>query len=500
MSNEIEIKLQVPAESLAALQRELARGHCTVTRLAATYFDTHDAALARCGLVLRLRREGRRWVQALKAPGDGLLERVEHEVDRGAGRAMPVLDLAAHEDHAAGRALRRALERAPQPPAPVFSVNVRRQQREVRIGTARIELAFDEGVITAGRSKQPVCELELELKAGPVEALAALAQRWAERHGLWLDTRSKSERGWLLARGVAASPATGYAAPRVPRRAVPDAALRAMVRSALAQWLPNASALAAGTGDATHVHQARVGLRRLLAVLREYGAWSEAVDADWRERVAFVFDQLGGTRDRDVLEAELLPVLHAAGAPGLKLPEAEQVRRSPQAACRSRDATRCAIELLAFAHGESAPDAPQAPGVQRAPDAPHADMSVQAAERLTRLHRQARRAGRTFATLPDEERHRARRRVKRLRYAAEALASCWPRAAWAAYLARLKTAQDALGRFQDLCMAQALFAAPAPDDALAWFARGWLAARREPLIAEAGAALAAIGKAPSFLR
>jgi inorganic triphosphatase YgiF len=484
--SEVEIKLQVPAGSLAALRRELARGRCSVTRLAATYFDTRQAALAQAGLVLRLRREGRRWVQALKAPGDGLLERAEHEVDRGVARAMPALDLAAHDAHAAGRALRHALDGAT--PEPVFTVVVRRSAREVRIGPARIELAFDEGAISAGNARTPVCELELELLAGPVEALAALAQRWAERHGLWLDTRTKSERGWLLARSAAASPAAGYSAPRMARDVTPDAALRAALRSALAQWLPNASALAAGAGDATHVHQARVGLRRLLALLREFGHWSNAVDVGWRERAGFVFDQLGGTRDRDVLEAQLLPALRAAGAPPLRLPEATDTSPSPQAACRAPDATRCAIELLAFAHGAPAPDAPAG------------DATALAAERLARLHRQVRRAGRDFATLTDEERHRARRRIKRLRYAAEAVSSRWPRAAWVDYLDRLKAAQEALGQFQDLCVAQALFAAPAPADAGAWFARGWLAARREPLIAQAGAALAAIGKPPGFLR
>jgi triphosphatase len=483
--NEVEVKLQVPHEAVAALQRDLARGRCVTTRLAATYFDTPDRRLACAGLVLRLRRESAGWVQALKAPGDGLLERLEHEVACGAARAMPALDLARHDTHQAGRALRAALDgRAPEP---LFTVDVRRHQREVRLGAARIELAFDQGSVRAGAARAPVCELELELRAGPVDALGALALRWAERHGLWLDTRSKSERGYLLAAGEAARPATGYAPPRLTKKDRPEAALRAALRSALAQWLPNAGALAAGAGGPAHVHQARVGLRRVLTLLRVFGTWSGEIDGAWADRAGFVFDQLGGTRDRDVLEASLLPALRAAGAPTIELTDA-MAPPDPQAACRSADATRCAIELLAFAHGAAAESTETLP------------LATAAADPLRRLHRQARRAGRDFATLADDERHRARRRIKRLRYAAEAVSSLFPRAAWAAYLDRLKAAQDALGAFQDLCVAQALFAEPAASDAGAWFARGYLAAQREPLIARAGEALRAIGKPPSFMR
>jgi triphosphatase len=485
---EVEIKLQVAPHAVATVERDLARGRCQVTRLRATYFDTPDLRLASAGLVLRLRREGRVWVQALKASGDGLLARVEHEVACGASATMPALDLSRHDQQPGADLLRRALDSDGAALAPRFEVDVRRTHRLVRLGDARIELAFDQGHLRSGKARQPVCELELELKAGSVTALAAVALRWAERHGLWLDTRTKSERGHLLASGAAALPATAFAAPHLTREDTPDAALRAGVRAALAQWLPNASALAAGTGAPEHLHQARIGLRRLLALLREFGVWSEHTEARWVEGASHLFGQLGAARDRDALQAALLPALRAAGAPPLVLPEAAASGPSPQAACRSIDATRCAIELLAFAHGTPAPADAQAFAFDRL------------ASPLGRLHRQARRAGQAFATLSDDERHRARRRIKRLRYAAEAVASLLPRKAWRAYLARLKVAQDALGRYQDLCLAQALFDAPAPDAAGAWFARGWLAARRDALVADAGTALSAIGKRPHFMR
>ena len=51
-------------------------------------------------------------------------------------------------------------------------------------------------------------EIEFELKRGPPQALTSLAARWVVRHGLWWDVRTKSERGYRLALGMAEVPAT----------------------------------------------------------------------------------------------------------------------------------------------------------------------------------------------------------------------------------------------------------------------------------------------------
>src|SRR5689334_16752509 len=63
---------------------EIGRGSASLERtsLAAIYFDTDDRRLAKAGMAWRLRREGRRWVQTLKAAGSNVVERFEHEVIR----------------------------------------------------------------------------------------------------------------------------------------------------------------------------------------------------------------------------------------------------------------------------------------------------------------------------------------------------------------------------------------------------------------------------------
>ena len=95
---EIELKLQVPAAALAAVEHAVATPAAVRTRLQAVYFDTPDRRLAAAGIALRLRKEGRRWVQTLKAgPAHGMA-RGEHNVPLvvPAGRVPQEADPARH--------------------------------------------------------------------------------------------------------------------------------------------------------------------------------------------------------------------------------------------------------------------------------------------------------------------------------------------------------------------------------------------------------------------
>jgi inorganic triphosphatase YgiF len=263
---EIEIKLQVPPVSLADVRAAMRRGRCAVTRLRALYADTPDERLAAGGWVVRLRKEGRRWVQAIKGPGDGVLARFEHEVVLGPARETPALDITRHANAPGFDAFLRALGDGADTLAPVFETDVRRMHRLVRVRGAVVEIALDEGAILAAGQREPVCEIELELKAGSVAALTALAAQWAERHALWLDVQTKAERGARLAHGQPVATPTYARPPRLASAMPPDAALRACVRTVLVQVLRNASAIASGRAGAEHVHQVRVGLRRLFSL------------------------------------------------------------------------------------------------------------------------------------------------------------------------------------------------------------------------------------------
>jgi inorganic triphosphatase YgiF len=483
---ETELKLQVPPASRHAVVRALERGRTARVHLCALYFDTPDDRLAAAGLAARVRREGRHWVQAVKGTGDGLLARLELEVSLPATRDPPAFDPARHAGSPVHDALLRALGHQAPTLALRFETDVWRVRRELRAGAARIEIAFDEGVLRAGERTLPVSELELELRGGPVSGLIETASRWAARHGLWLDLRSKAERGHWLATGPVAAPVTKSLKPGVSRGDAPAAALRECVRCALVQVLANGSWLAAGAGQPEHVHQARVGLRRLTTLLREFGSWSAAVDPQCNDGARAIFKALSATRDRDALASWLWPQLRAVGASPPSL-GAAPAADDPAEVFRAGSTTQWLLRLLAFVQ--------QPPALDGA-----GSLRSLARPRLALLHRQIRRAGHAFDTMDDAARHRARKRLKRLRYAAESLSSLWPEKPWTTYVQRLREAQEALGHLQDVAVAEGLLREAATREVDAAFAMGWLAARRDAVVADAGRALAAIGALPKFLR
>lgn len=480
--SEIELKFQVGAKQRAAVMRAVATRSAHRVRLAAQYFDTADRRLAEARLALRVRKEGRSWVQTLKGAGDGLWQRLEHEapVQAAAGGGMPSVDVGLHDGTAAGAALGVARNGAEL--QPIYATQVTRTLRLIRARDCVVEVAFDVGSLIAAGRRLPLCELEFELKQGDAGAMCALAERWVTRFGLTLDVRSKSERGDRLACGMPQAQPVRAGQLELPRRVDSGTAMRAIVADGLRQVLGNASELLHGDGSAEHLHQLRIGLRRLRTALRELGgAWPQH-SADWLERAEPVFASLGGLRDRDALGEWLLPALHRAGAAGLALPAAS-LQDESLPLLRAAATTRLWLAMLAFAARDEATDD---------------RFAKRATQRLQHLHRQVRRDARRFAKLDDTARHRLRKRVKRLRYLCEFAGSQFRRRRVDAYLGRLKPAQDALGHYQDVVVAQAMFETAADDGTHAGFALGWLAREREVAAASCSNSLEAFRKAPTF--
>src|SRR4249920_1576954 len=72
MAQEIELKLAVETENASRLWGLLARHphrKPASRRLFSAYYDTPDCRLQSCGVALRLRREGKRWIQTIKSAG-----------------------------------------------------------------------------------------------------------------------------------------------------------------------------------------------------------------------------------------------------------------------------------------------------------------------------------------------------------------------------------------------------------------------------------------------
>ena len=487
---EIELKLQVPQSARRAVEAAVAAPGARRLHLQATYFDTADRRLAAAGLALRIRKEGRRRVQALKGPGADAMQRMEHEVELPlAAGAVP--DPARHAATPCGERLAAALApRAGEVAAPVldaqFRTDVWRRKRVLRTRLGTVELAYDSGEIVAGDRRRPVHELEVELVSGRAAAVVEVARRLMLRHGLWLDVTTKAARGDRLALNLHLGPAPRARAVDLVAGMTADAAQRAVLGNCLRQILPNAGEVASGQYGDEHVHQLRVGLRRLRTALRFFDGRATPVPASWGERLAALFRGLGLVRDRDALAASLLPSLQAAGAPLFELPPAPE-GPTPTELMRSAEANALWLELLAW-HAE--------PPAASEPDATPLRAAID--ERLASWHRRVVRAGRRWAKLEDVDRHTLRKRAKSLRYAAEFVASLHDGESVARYLAGLAPVQDSLGRYNDLCVALATYRDAVGDDPRAWFAIGWLTARRDVLLAESATALKAFARCRPF--
>ena len=267
-----------------------------------------------------------------------------------------------------------------------------------------------------------------------------------------------------------------------------DAALRAVVANCLDHLLPNASEVAGGEYTDEHLHQWRVGLRRLRTALRFFEGRTTLIDPAWPAALAEVFEQLGTARNRDALTAAVVPDLREAGAPWVDLP-IDQDAVDPVALARKGSVTQTLLDLLGLA--ATGGDGPTA-------GAP--DFTRFAVRQLDAWQRRVRRDAKRFADLDDTERHRLRRRVKRLRYAAEFVASLHPSKAVARYLEGLEPVQDSLGRTNDVNVALALYCSLVDTRPAAWFAVGRLSARRETLRAESALALKKFLRVKPFWR
>jgi inorganic triphosphatase YgiF len=450
---EIELKLLLDTRALARLPKTAWAGRSDLAevkrkRLRSTYFDTPDLALKAAGFTLRVREAGAKQIQTVKAKprGTGLaLDRAEYESPVGASAALPDLGLLPEEVAGAIEKLCGAA-----PPRPVFTTDIRRRTAYLKTPDALIELALDEGAILAGAEKEPLRELELELKEGAPLALYREALALLEEVPLRLSLRSKAERGFRIASGGAISPVK--AGPiELEATATAGEALEAALSSALSQILANEPAIMEA-GDPEGIHQMRVGLRRLRAMIGLLGDRSEELNllsSKAKEYAAI----LGEARDLDVFEEEILSPVAALDLLDVDLaPIVSALKRARKAAwthvrtaLSEPEFTKflltlaCEIEALREAGkgGDLGAAAREA-----------------GAARLEKAAAKAGKLGRKFAALPPPARHELRKRLKKLRYAAQVFEPLFKSGQTAPYLTHLGALQDSLGALNDVAAAE----------------------------------------------
>lgn len=229
----------------------------------AYYFDTPDLALNRAGLAYRVRREGGRWVAAVKdggKSGGGLHRRQEWSLEV----ASPQPDIKVLKELEVWPRLKAAAGKAELKPI----VITRFQRFWLEVDTpdgSRVELAFDKGVIIAGDKQEPIMEVELELLEGNSAVLLELGAMLAKDCGLRPESRSKYHRGLQLA-GLAMEKTNEEFSVLSPQEACGKAVKEIVIGHVFKVW-ELAKSFMEEPERPENVHHLRVGIRRLRSML-----------------------------------------------------------------------------------------------------------------------------------------------------------------------------------------------------------------------------------------
>ncbi|UGX89015.1 CYTH and CHAD domain-containing protein [Phyllobacterium meliloti] len=459
---EIELKLRAPAGALDEIRqssviRQFARNKGVIRRLEATYFDTPDHQLFKAGLSLRVRREGRRYIQTVKrVASSGSLHRNEWEVPV-AGMA---LDLAALPIAEIGGPLDGMAEAGL---IPVFVTRVRRHILMLDQQDTQIEVALDEGDIVFGPHCLPLCEVELELKQGKVASLYQVGLGLMDVVPLCLETQTKSARGYALAQGNTPG-AVKAASSNLDRSDTVDEGITKLLSSCHEQIIANLSAALDGR-EPEGIHQLRVALRRLRVALHFLCHHLKSPVLEGLDAEARLFGQaLGPARNWDVFIGSTLSGIEEANIPHIDMSALRVACKfsHDQAYHNARNvlaASRTNRFLLSF-------------GLIIEQKSWRNDISSEELKILTeplglfatrvldRIEHQVRKRGRGFRHLHPDERHKVRLGLKKLRYATEFFLPLYSRrASTTKYLKRLSQLQELLGEANDIKTTYELLAA-----------------------------------------
>lgn len=394
MGEEVELKLEVPRGILKRLFDEAWMTDCRSEEQSSVYFDTPDKKLRTRGLTLRVRKVDGRLVQTLKSIGHGagLFERGEweYEIDQLAPdpeklKHTPLAEFDVSEL------------------VPVIHSEVRRTSCRLHGDGAEVELALDEGLTRAGRCEAPLSEIEIELIHGDSRALLGLARRITQSMPAKLGVMSKAERGFALADGrlgkvMKAEPVA------VETRMTVAEGFATIVASCLRHFRLN-EPIVISERSPLALHQARVAMRRLRSAMSLFRtAISDPQFYHLQGELRWFTRELGDARNLDVfLERGALPEDRAA------------IERRREAAYNrviskmdSERVRTLLIDLVAWSM------------LGKWRDAGDARRSFEpfASARIDRLWHRISHVG-DIKRMDEDERHRLRIRIKKLRYALE---------------------------------------------------------------------------------
>ena len=450
VTTETELKLAVRPADLPRLRHALKAMAPTGTsqslNLVSTYYETKDRALARQGLVLRVREQDGRFLQTVKAlPRDGApLARDEWENVIATARPDP-------DAPDTGRFLTDQIAKRLEP---VFQTVVRRERVELSPAPGTlIEAAVDRGEIRpcGGDRRRRIGEIELELKSGDVAALYDVALQLLDTAPLRVELASKSARGYALLGDAATAPKAVRSHPlELDAGLTAEEALRRVGGGCLDQLMRNEPAVLESHPEA--VHQMRVAIRRLRAVLSTFRKLLPKDQLHWASgELRWLANVLGEARNFDVFSSALIAPARDALADRIDTRALERAveRRRRTAYSEMRKAlhstryTQLILRLLRWFEGREWRHQGNLDDLRR-------PIGEIAPAMLDRRRRAVRRRRKGFATQSAEKQHELRLALKKLRYTTDLFTALYPPKVTASFTDRLKDLQDELGAANDV--------------------------------------------------
>jgi inorganic triphosphatase YgiF len=485
---ELELKFEVEPSALRLLNKiqpiKALNKRPVQTAEASVYFDTDKHKLHKKGLLLRVRRIGKRHVQTIKATGNSApIERNEWETEiSGAEPDFRMIDGTPLEGTITKK-IRRRLK-------PMFETRIRRTTYPFVNKERAVELTIDRGKIDSGDVSVPVCELELELKRGSKSQLFEVARTLTHTLPAQVSLKSKAERGYELVEGSKNLPAKAVSLHFGDGCSARDG-FPVIGFACLKQIVDNVPALA--KADPEGVHQMRVGVRRLRAAVSLFGELlHDGQTTTLKTELKWLAGELTPAREFEVLTDRVIaPLKQQRGS----LPHRVRsfstalAKKRKTALARAKDAVASArfrkltfevatwLEIGRWTKPED--DLVRSRG--------EVLVEAFAEEQLQGRLRKVRRRGKDLVRLNAKQRHKLRIQVKKLRYAAEFFGDLFQGKKAVRrqkkFTSALKQLQDGLGDLNDIAVDERLIASVATHNNA--FATGLLTGREEARESEA---------------
>ena len=442
----VALKILRSIDSKASLRLD------SIAKTESVYWDTKGFQLAKEGLALRVRTVDGQSVVTVKtqtsdeAGADRML-RQRDEFHRSAsgiiGGVAP--DPGVFRDTPVGARLLAAC--GSEQLRAVFTTDLLRRTFNAKFPDgSRMAMMLDIGKLLAGKSSEPVRELEIELRAGPPERLYEVAIALVKKLRLGWSGAGKFHRGILLAGGPVLDPPR-VALPTVsPDQPIADA-MEAASKESMGRAIASCMRFDRDPGDPEAIHDFRIDLRHVRSVLDfSHPLLKEETYKKLRAALGTLFKPTSCLREADMLMESWRLFCDDSGRQFLQGDDGRLVKKL----CRHRDScldqvlkarlrTRWSRSLLVLAAWTSSP--------QFLGDAKSA--RNYASGRLARMEQDIFEHARPESLTRSQDYHALRIQVKRLRMLQAifrpADASDPPR--WDADT--LKRFQDALGDFND---------------------------------------------------